>query len=419
MLTSTRWGGGKTAEAIYRITQPFRYAIYLMRHENRAADAVPIFKDLALHGSPEEQIWSYPMWASATASSERNTELALGLYKQAHDAHPTDVRVHPILALNLFAVGRIEEALQVYKEDIALIVSGKTAIPMPANSTQEGQAIIDQFSGAYHDSLPLHARDVQTGRLGWGPTLLLHILIRDQVGEHDLSAARASVADYPKGDEADLYALLINLNAEEWAPALKLSDAMAAYLKARPHDRLYALVNYATPLALAQAHLGDFAAAERTIAPTPGDCYPCLITRAQIAELQGQHARADWWFKRANYAGPSLPFAFYEEGKVLLARGKPDDAVARFTIANQKCPHFADPLEGWGETLMLQKHPDLALAKFEEADKYAPNWGRLHLKWGEALGYAGEARKQFARAAQLDLTAADKAELARVASQHN
>ena len=57
----------------------------------------------------------------------------------------------------------------------------------------------------------------------------------------------------------------------------------------------------------------------------------------------------------------------------------------------------------------------VALAKFADADKYAPNWGRLHLNWGEALVYAGkpdEAKKQYARAAQLDLTPAEKAELA-------
>jgi hypothetical protein len=65
---------------------------------------------------------------------------------------------------------------------------------------------------------------------------------------------------------------------------------------------------------------------------------------------------------------------------------------------------------------MAKKQPDQALDKFAEAEKYAPNWGRLHLKWGEALGFSGkkdEAQKQYATAAGLDLTAADKAELAR------
>ena len=65
---------------------------------------------------------------------------------------------------------------------------------------------------------------------------------------------------------------------------------------------------------------------------------------------------------------------------------------------------------------MAKNQSHLALAKFAEADKYAPNWGRLHLKWGEALAYAGskdEAKAQFARAAGLELSPADKAELAR------
>jgi len=66
---------------------------------------------------------------------------------------------------------------------------------------------------------------------------------------------------------------------------------------------------------------------------------------------------------------------------------------------------------------MAKNQSHLALEKFAEAEKYAPNWGRLHLKWGEALVYAGkkdEAKAQFARAAQLDLTPSEKAELARV-----
>jgi tetratricopeptide (TPR) repeat protein len=85
-------------------------------------------------------------------------------------------------------------------------------------------------------------------------------------------------------------------------------------------------------------------------------------------------------------------------------------------LANRKSPRFADALEGWGEALMAKNQSHLALAKFAEAEKYAPNWGRLHLKWGEALYYMGEkdqAKAQFARAATLDLTSSEKAELAR------
>jgi len=99
-----------------------------------------------------------------------------------------------------------------------------------------------------------------------------------------------------------------------------------------------------------------------------------------------------------------------------LDRGQPDAAIAQFTIANEKGPHFADPLEGWGEALMANNKSHLALAKFAEAEKYAPNWGRLHLKWGEALVWAGrkdDAKAQFDRAAQLDLTPSEKTQLVR------
>jgi tetratricopeptide (TPR) repeat protein len=153
------------------------------------------------------------------------------------------------------------------------------------------------------------------------------------------------------------------------------------------------------------------------IAATPGDCYDCVRTRGQIASEAKQWGRADYWFAKAVHDAPSIPFAHEDWGRSLLARGKPDDAIAQFTIANQKGPHFADPLEGWGEALMAKNQSHLALAKFAESEKYAPNWGRLHLKWGEALIYAGkrdEAKAHFLRAATLDLTLDEKAELAKV-----
>jgi tetratricopeptide (TPR) repeat protein len=170
-------------------------------------------------------------------------------------------------------------------------------------------------------------------------------------------------------------------------------------------------------VALAAAALGRLAEAEARIGDTPADCYLCLRMRAEIAEMKGDHARADWWFAKAVAAAPSIPFAETDWGQALLERSDVDEAIAKFALANRKGPHFADALEGWGEALMAKKDSGAA-AKFAEAEKYAPNWGRLHLKWGEALASAGkkdEAQRQFALAATLDLSVADKAELAALA----
>jgi len=168
----------------------------------------------------------------------------------------------------------------------------------------------------------------------------------------------------------------------------------------------------ATALALA----GDFAGAHAEIDKTPADCSVCLRTHGRVDALERNWRGADYWFTRAVQDAPSTPFPFTDWGTALLMRGQPDAAIEKFKLANQKGPHFADPLEGWGEALMAKNQSHLALAKFVEAEKYAPNWGRLHLKWGEALVYAGkpaDAKAQFARAAQLDLTPSEKSELAR------
>jgi tetratricopeptide (TPR) repeat protein len=228
-----------------------------------------------------------------------------------------------------------------------------------------------------------------------------------------------------------LYALLglpaywIAAEHGDWSVALSHARAADAWLAAREKDDpvLGPLLGRLRPvwieplMALAMAKSGDAAGAEARIAAAPTDCYLCLRIRGQIATAEKNWVQASDWFAQAVTAAPSIPFAYADWGQMLLAKDDPDAAIAKFTVANQKGPHFADPLEMWGEALMTKNRSDLALAKFTEAEKYAPNWGRLHLKWGEALFYAGkkdEAHAQYQKASSLDLSAADKAELAKV-----
>jgi Flp pilus assembly protein TadD len=102
---------------------------------------------------------------------------------------------------------------------------------------------------------------------------------------------------------------------------------------------------------------------------------------------------------------------------MLLRKGDLDGAMVKFSAASARGPHYADPLEGWGEALMQANRSDLALAKFSAAAGFAPNWARLHLEWGKALYYLGrknEARAQWKQAAQLYLSAEDRAQLSRL-----
>jgi len=45
--------------------------------------------------------------------------------------------------------------------------------------------------------------------------------------------------------------------------------------------------------------------------------------------------------------------------------------------ANQKGPHWADPLKAWGDVLAKQGKIKDVLTKYDEALKYAPNWAAL------------------------------------------
>ncbi|HEX3672645.1 MAG TPA: hypothetical protein VHU87_00085 [Rhizomicrobium sp.] len=246
--------------------------------------------------------------------------------------------------------------------------------------------------------------------------------------QHDGAGARALIARaIATGDtnEALQYRAeaLVLAGQNDWAGVLAQTQAGLAAYKADTDlwDRFtYGEVarELAAQRALAQARLGDVAAARATLAGTNPDCYPCLIARGDVDSIAKNWGGADTWYRDAAHQAPSLPLAYASWGEMLLRKGDPAGAIAKFKLATEKGPHFADPLEGWGEALMAQNRSDLALAKFTEADKYAPNWGQLHLKWGEALVYAGrrdDAKKQFAVASGLDLSTADKAELLRIA----
>jgi tetratricopeptide (TPR) repeat protein len=54
-----------------------------------------------------------------------------------------------------------------------------------------------------------------------------------------------------------------------------------------------------------------------------------------------------------------------------------DAAAAKLKDANQRGPHWADPLKAWGDVLAQQGKIKDALAKYDQALKYAPNWKQL------------------------------------------
>ncbi|MEI9931832.1 MAG: hypothetical protein WDM89_15165 [Rhizomicrobium sp.] len=71
--------------------------------------------------------------------------------------------------------------------------------------------------------------------------------------------------------------------------------------------------------------------------------------RGDIAALKHDWSAAARWFALVSTRTRHIPFADSEWGRMLLAKGDLDGAIAKFESAHAKGPHFADPLEMWAK----------------------------------------------------------------------
>jgi hypothetical protein len=419
----------KAVEGVFNLAEPYRYAVYLTSH-GRDAEGIAIFRNLSAAGSPADRAWGDIGLARILGGNGQIDEREnVRLNREAATLDPSNITAINNLASGERSLSHLEASLRGYRAELALFDRGDSrelGAERLSFLKERAMNAVGTLLGAQGDAIFSTVRTIQSGS-GGSYSNLSALLARTEIAAHDLAAARAITLDPALEHQSPLVTqtnqLLLHeqiiTEEEDWHGVLAIATSVQALLKSHLAMQQRFLIDQIPLQAYAEARLGNIAGAEALIAATPPDCDFCMMQHARIAELRGQHARADWWFGRAVADAPSIPLVYATWGETWLARGKPDEAIVQFKLSNAKGPHFADPLEGWGEALMVKNKSHLALAKFAEADKYAPNWGRLHLKWGEALGYSGrngEAKAQFAHAAALDLSAAEKAELARMSA---
>ena len=419
----------QAAEHVYGVTQPYRYANYIVYRGSGAPDAAQraqaeaIYRKLVEGPSSRERAWAWNGLGSLVSGSD--IYKAIFYYRKSTLAEPDFTMGYFALGFLEPQVGRYEIGLSDARTAQRLLdrntVSEINPVQLPLRRLRNS-GVLARLTGDYSQALasfragadtPINFVNLGRGQYVEGAVLSLADL-------HDGGGLRVYMRD--QGISPTVTVSVVDAitnfvaayDGEDWPAVLRLETSMPQNGRRRMR-RGFTMVQ--PIIAVAHARLGDMKGAEALIKPCPADSDDCLMARGQIAELQGQHARADWWFDRAEKQQPSIPFADTAWGQTLLKRGASDKAIEKFQRANRLGPKFADALEGWGEALMAKNQSHLALEKFAEANKYAPNWGRLHLKWGEALVYArkrDDARAQFARAAALDLNASEKSELATV-----
>ena len=393
---------GKAAEGLYATTQPYRYAAFLPS-SGRSQEGLAAFTRLSQSGPAEERAWAY----FALASAQFNSDQLQGAVENGRKAEELDPRLIggcSIIAASLYwsaGLSHDEAALQQWRRCLELVRSGRVV-------------------GLTEDQ----AREVITGQRlaveGQGNITTRPFSVQALAADHDVGASRRLLSE-PGGFDDNAAPLSLaygkawqDLELEDWAGMIaELEPAQARFAPAvgsRP-----AVERMMQPLlAYAYARAGRQADADVLVARLPFDCDTCTIARGKVAAAKRDWPAAERWFALVSGRAPSIPFAPYEWGAELLAKGDVDGAIARLSQAHQASPHFADPLELWGEALLRKGDASGAAAKFAEADRYAPRWGRNHLRWGQALAKQGKveaAQAQWRAASGMDLSAADGASL--------
>jgi tetratricopeptide (TPR) repeat protein len=108
-----------------------------------------------------------------------------------------------------------------------------------------------------------------------------------------------------------------------------------------------------------------------------GTFVDCYRFRADILDGRNDWAGAQKAYGEAIALAQDLPAAYYSWGVALARHADFTGAAAKLKDANQRGPHWADPLKAWGDVLVKQGHAKDALAKYDEALKFAPNWKQL------------------------------------------
>lgn len=323
---------GKAAEAVYRTSQPYRFAQFLSG-QNRNAEAIKVIADLAANGPPNERGWADVEWGmldwGANGDLEGAREHCLrGLSHSGALAVPAEIC---LVGVEVWS-GHDEKALE-YSRPLAK--NSQKRAPETTEEFFESNKII---SVAWLETL---TGDIPKSAQDWTRAEAVPFyMLTDKLApalaatayavNHDPDAAKAIAGAMPPTDDTSFlqldaanafYALptyWIAAASADWPAALSDARASDAWLETHASgNRLFSRMRsvWIQPLeAQAMARTGDFAGAEALIASTSLDCYLCVRVRGQIATIKRDWPAAEHWYSEAARQAPSLPFAYSEWG---------------------------------------------------------------------------------------------------------
>jgi tetratricopeptide (TPR) repeat protein len=366
----------QAAEHVYAQAQPAAWATYL-QNSARYAEAIAFCKAAYLAADKADRPSLLNTWANSLENSGGSAREALDLYKASARMQPDFWIAHNNIMNALWGLADEEGAWKA-GEELRRIAGGR-----PGRAPE----IFFQNQDTMTWNLPVWLAstiaDTEHNAGGGSQFTSTGVGVAEIYARmHDDAAARLAM-NTVKADPNDP-TIPAQMHFARALLASQAGDTTTALEEITAYGTAFAnpvvssnFPGYSCWIAPIQEAAGHREAADAAL-KAGGSYVDCYRFRADILDGRGDWIGAQRAYAEAVALAPDLPAGYYSWGLALARHGDLPGAEAKLRAANQRGPHWADPLKAWADVLMQQGHVRNALSKYDDALRYAPNWAALN-----------------------------------------
>jgi tetratricopeptide (TPR) repeat protein len=366
----------KAAEYVYGQSQPYLFAVYLT-NAGRNAEAVAFSKAAYPSAKPEDRPNLLNEWANALANTGGTPQAALALYREALKLKPDFWVAYNNVINSTWLLGDEEGAWRA-GEAMRKAAGGRPG-KAPELYYQNGDTLTWNLQAWRASTM---ADEAVNGGIGTSTVADAPAIADIDTRLHDPADAEFQLQT-AQGDAKDpsiaamthfVHGRLAAEAGDVQRAAAEMEAFGAAYADATVSSNYPGYTCWIAPAEEAAGHPDKADAALKA----GGHFVDCYRFRGDILDHRGDWVGAQKAYAQSVAIAPDLPAGYYSWGVALALHGDLNGATAKLAAANQRGPHWADPLKAWGDVLAREGRWRDALAKYDEALKYAPAWRELH-----------------------------------------
>jgi tetratricopeptide (TPR) repeat protein len=364
----------QAAEYVYAKSQPLQWAAYL-GNTGRYEEQIAFCRSAYASSTPVDRAYLLIEWGRALEHAGHPTAEGLALYRAAIDLKPDLWMAYHHLMNSLMALGDEEGAWRA-GEHMRHLAGGRPGL---SGRAYDNWDLLTWNSEEWLGALVADAN--ASAGLGTAGDVAGVEIAYVQSRLHDVQAAELTLQtthDDPKEPVIGATRHFVRGRlATEVGDTARAAAEMEAFQSAYVDPAVSANIpSFNCWIAPAEEAAGHRDQADAVL-KTAGAFVDCYRFRADILDGRGDWPGAETAYAQTVALAPDLPAGYFSWGLALAKHGDLAGAAAKLAAANQRGPHWADPLKAWGDVLAKQGHTREARAKYDAALEYAPNWQEL------------------------------------------